>query len=185
MRVTQTGIPDVLMIEPDIYTDARGFFMETWNHEKYMREGIPAKFVQDNLSFSRKNVLRGLHYQFPKGQDKLVWVLEGEVLDVAVDIRKDSETFGGWVSVKLSSESRNQFFIPKGFAHGFYVLSETALLCYKCSDFYVPSSDRGIAWDDPDIGIVWPSGISLLSQKDKNLPKLKEISPEFLPWSTQ
>jgi dTDP-4-dehydrorhamnose 3,5-epimerase len=181
MNLIKTTIEDVLLIEPRVFEDPRGFFMETFHRERYAALGIREDFCQDNLSFSCKNTLRGLHYQYPHEQAKLVQVLRGEILDVAVDIRRGSPTFGRAVAAKLSERNRRQLFIPKGFAHGFCVLSEKALFSYKCSDFYAPDCDRGVLWSDAAIGIQWPVADPLLSEKDKRQLILKDISPEELP----
>jgi dTDP-4-dehydrorhamnose 3,5-epimerase len=181
MDIMKTKIAGVLVIVPKVFEDQRGFFMETFHSRRYEDAGIPGDFCQDNLSFSCKNTLRGLHYQFPREQGKLVQVLQGEILDVAVDIRRGSPTFGRWVGVTLSAHDRRQMFIPQGFAHGFCVLSETALFIYKCSDFYAPECDRGVLWSDPSLGIEWPVKAPLLSGKDERLPLLKDIPPEQLP----
>ena len=169
MNVIQTEIPDVLILEPKVFGDERGFFYESYN-ERVFREaiGVDAQFVQDNHSRSVKGVLRGLHYQLPPmAQAKLVRCVVGEVFDVAVDIRQNSPTFGKWVGVHLSAENKRQFWIPEGFAHGFLVLSESAEFLYKTTNYYAPEYDRGIAWNDPDINITWPcSEIPQLSGKD-------------------
>ncbi|MFA9398543.1 MAG: dTDP-4-dehydrorhamnose 3,5-epimerase [Clostridiaceae bacterium] len=169
-KIEEAPIKGVYVIEPQVFGDNRGYFMETYNKEEFSAAGLDMEFVQDNQSKSKKGVLRGLHFQknFPQG--KLVRVISGEVFDVAVDIRKNSETYGKWFGVKLSEENKKQFYIPKGFAHGFLVLSETAEFCYKCTEFYHPEDESGIAWNDPNIGIEWPTdGIDkiLLSEKDK------------------
>ena len=176
MKVVETSLPGVLIIEPKIFPDARGFFVETYNKDRYVNNGILPEFVQDNLSFSTRGVLRGLHYQNPHAQGKLVYVLQGEVWDVAVDIRRDSPQFGQWTAVTLSSENKKQFYIPPGFAHGFCVLSPTALFSYKCTDFYHPECDAGVRWDDPDIGIDWPlTGLQPeLAAKDAQAPNLRD-----------
>ena len=182
MKVIETELPDILVLEPRVFSDARGYFLETYSAERYRNAGLPDDFVQDNISFSSKGTLRGLHYQHPHGQAKLVQVLEGSVFDVAVDIRPDSPTFGRWHAVTLTAEKHNQMYIPTGFAHGFYVLSETALFSYKCSDYYVPETEGGIAWDDPDIGIRWPlSGEPTISEKDMKLGRLADLPAEKLP----
>lgn len=182
MNVTPTGIPDVLILEPKVFGDKRGFFMETWSRERYIEAGIGDEFVQDNVSSSSKGVLRGLHFQNPQGQGKLVQVLVGEVLDVAVDIRVGSPTFGKVVSTILSEDNRRQFYVPVGFAHGFCVLSETALFAYKCTDFYNQQTEGGILWNDPDLAIDWPVDAPSLSEKDLQLPRLKDIPKEQLPF---
>ena len=184
MKVKATELPGVMIIEPKVFGDARGFFMETWNQARYEELGLPAVFVQDNLSFSQKGVLRGLHFQNPNAQGKLVYVLQGEVFDVAVDIRLGSPTFGQSAGVLLSSENKRQFYIPEGFAHGFCVTSETALFAYKCTQMYQPQSEYGVSWDDPDLGIEWPIEKPLLSEKDKKYPRLKDIGVVVLPRQT-
>ncbi|UKA29887.1 dTDP-4-dehydrorhamnose 3,5-epimerase [Photobacterium damselae] len=170
MNVIETDIPDVKIIEPAVFGDERGFFMETWNQKKF-EELVTEKstsFVQDNHSKSKKGILRGLHYQTENTQGKLVRVVSGEVFDVAVDIRKDSPTFGKWVGVYLSAENKRQLWVPEGFAHGFYVISDEAEFVYKCTDYYNPKAEISIRWDDPNIGIEWPlSEKPLLSDKDK------------------
>jgi len=181
MNVKETKLPGVLVLEPDVFSDDRGFFLETWNSERYEKAGIKGSFVQDNISFSKKRVLRGLHFQYPQSQDKLVQVLSGEVVDVAVDIRKDSPTFGKWISEILSDVNHRQMYIPSGFAHGYCVTSETAVFSYKCTDFYNPGSEGGIIWNDPDINIDWPMEEPILSSKDIDYPRLKDIRPEKLP----
>ncbi|MDY7229549.1 dTDP-4-dehydrorhamnose 3,5-epimerase [Hyalangium rubrum] len=176
MKVTPTEIPGVLIIEPKVFGDDRGFFLETFNAKRYAEAGIPGPFVQDNYSRSVKGTLRGLHFQEPQPQGKLVQVVAGAVWDVAVDIRKGSPTFGKWVGVELSAENRRQFWVPPGFAHGFYVLSESADFQYKCTALYAPENDRGIRWDDPALAIAWPlsEGAPKLSAKDAAAPHLKD-----------
>ncbi len=181
MKIEATTLPDTFLIKPDIYGDQRGFFLESWNRERYAEQGIDVEFVQDNLSFSGQGILRGLHFQNPHGQGKLVQVLQGEVFDVAVDIRRGSPTFGQWVGVNLSSENRYQFFVPAGFAHGFCVLSKTALFSYKCTDNYHSEHECSIRWDDPDLGIDWPISDPQLSEKDKEGLPFRELSDEMLP----
>ncbi|ECW8873503.1 dTDP-4-dehydrorhamnose 3,5-epimerase [Salmonella enterica subsp. arizonae] len=179
MKVIKTDIPDVLIFEPKVFGDKRGFFMESFNQRVFDEAlGHKVEFVQDNHSKSSKGVLRGLHYQLPPyAQGKLVRCVVGEVFDVAVDIRKDSETFGKWVGVNLSADNKKQLWIPEGFAHGFYVLSETAELLYKTTNYYNLLSDRGIIWNDRSININWPiSGDILLSEKDMNHGTLTETS---------
>ena len=180
MKVTATENPDVLLIEPDVFRDPRGFFMETFHARKYRLQGLPETFVQDNHSRSTRGVLRGLHYQLEHPQGKLVRVVSGEVLDVAVDIRRGSPFFGNWAGAVLSDENLKQMYIPPGFAHGFCVLSERADVLYKCTDFYTPGDEYGIAWDDPDIGIEWPELDFVLSDKDRRYPSLK-VSGDRLP----
>jgi len=167
VNVTRTEVPGVLIIEPAIFHDARGFVFESYHARQYADAGIAARFVQDNHSRSGPNTLRGLHYQLLQPQGKLVRVIAGAVFDVAVDIRRGSCTFGRWVGVTLSAENRRQLYIPPGFAHGFYVVDGVAEVEYKCTDFYRPDDQRGIRWDDPTIGIAWPATHPILSDKDK------------------
>ncbi|MDQ4428546.1 dTDP-4-dehydrorhamnose 3,5-epimerase [Yokenella regensburgei] len=174
MNVIKTPLKDCVIIEPKVFGDSRGFFLEAWHKEKYEQAGITGNFVQDNRSRSSRNVLRGLHFQHTKPQGKLVSVISGEVYDVAVDLRPGSETFGQYVGVILSGEKNNQLYVPPGFAHGFCVLSEYADFHYKCTDFYDPSDEGGIIWNDPDIGIEWPVTSPLLSDKDIKLMTLAE-----------
>jgi dTDP-4-dehydrorhamnose 3,5-epimerase len=182
MKVIKTEIPGLLLLEPKVYEDNRGFFMESYQEDRYKDSGITESFVQDNLSFSQKNTLRGLHYQYPKhGQAKLVQVLQGAVYDVAVDIRQGSPAFGKWLGFELSESNKRQLFIPSGFAHGFLVLSETALFTYKCSELYSPVDEKGILYSDPVLGIQWPKGDYILSDKDLKYPRLGEIPTESLP----
>ncbi len=155
MNVHQTELDGVVVIEPNVFNDQRGYFFETYNQNRYQEIGIKSNFVQDNLSFSKRGTLRGLHYQHPHDQAKLVQVIQGEVFDVVVDIRRESPMFGKWIGQHLSDENKRQIFIPEGFAHGFCVLSETALFHYKCSDFYAPQCEGGIIWSDPDVAIDW------------------------------
>ncbi|GIU20304.1 dTDP-4-dehydrorhamnose 3,5-epimerase [Shewanella sp. MBTL60-007] len=171
MKVIDTRIPDVKIIEPSVFGDERGFFMETWNQKKFeeLVTGKPTQFVQDNHSKSKKGILRGLHYQTENTQGKLVRVVSGEVYDVAVDIRKGSSTFGQWVGEYLSADNKRQLWIPEGFAHGFYVTSEEAEFVYKCTNYYHPQSEVSIAWNDPDINISWPIDLfPTLSLKDQH-----------------
>jgi dTDP-4-dehydrorhamnose 3,5-epimerase len=181
MRVVPLEIPGLLLVEPDVLGDARGFFVETYNRARYAEAGIGAEFVQDNLSRSRRGVLRGLHFQHPHDQAKLVTVFDGEVFDVAVDIRVGSPTFGKHVAVALSGENKRQLYIPKGFAHGFCVVSETALFTYKVDDFWARDCEGGVLFDDPAIGIAWPAPAPLLSDKDKRYPRLSDVDPKRLP----
>lgn len=181
MKIVPTSLPDVIILEPDVFTDDRGFFMETYQKERYETYGITCGFAQDNISFSVKDTLRGLHYQYPNEQAKLVQVVQGEVFDVAVDIRKGSPTFGKWAGEILSGENRRQLYIPEGFAHGFCVTSPDALFVYKCSTYYSPENEHGILWSDPDIGIKWPVTSPLLSDKDKKYPCLKDMQEKQLP----
>lgn len=181
MKVVETDLPGCVVIEPAVFGDDRGFFFETWNAQRYGELGLPSKFVQSNVSSSSKGVLRGLHYQWPHPQGKLVGVLEGEVYDVAVDIRRGSPTFGKWAAVVLSAQNKRQFWIPEGFAHGFAVLSDRALFNYLCTDVYHREHDAGVRWNDADIGIDWPISEPLLSDKDMKAPFLKDIAQERLP----
>ncbi len=175
MKVTTTAIEDVLLIEPEIFSDSRGFFLETFHADRYADAGIINLFVQDNHSRSTKGVLRGLHFQKQYSQGKLIYVTHGTVFDVAVDIRKDSSTFGQWVGVTLSADEHLQFYIPPGFAHGFCVLSDQVDFHYKCTDYYHPEDEGCLRWDDPEIGIQWPLDKPILSTKDANAPSLKEL----------
>lgn len=181
MRTYALGLPGPLVIEPRVHGDARGYFLETWHATRYRGAGLPARFVQSNLSRSGPGVVRGLHYQYPEPQGKLVWVPQGRVFDVAVDIRPGSPTFGQWAGVELSSENHRQFYVPEGFAHGFCVLGDTALLSYLCTAEYHPEYDAVIAWDDPDIGIRWPVEAAVISDRDAAAPRLAEVPPERLP----
>ncbi len=180
MNVSTCNLAGVLIIEPKVFGDSRGFFLETWNRERYYEAGLRLDFVQDNVSLSRRGTLRGLHYQNPKPQGKLLQVLQGEVFDVAVDIRRSSPTFSQWHGVVLSAENKKQFFIPPGFAHAFLVLSETALFHYKCTDFYSPKDEMTLSWEDPEVGVQWPTREVLLSEKDKHGLKLRDIPVERL-----
>lgn len=180
MMIETTPLAGLLLIKPDVFGDERGFFQETWNLRRYTEAGLDRHFVQDNLSLSRKGILRGLHFQNPNPQGKLVYVLKGEVFDVAVDVRTDSPTFGQWYGVTLSEENHQQLFIPEGFAHGFCVTSETALFAYKCTSFYKPEAEFSLLWNDPDIGIDWPVKEPELSEKDRNASRLNELSRESL-----
>ena len=181
MKVVETSLPGCVVIEPAVFGDERGFFFETWNAERYGQHGLPTAFVQSNVSSSARGVLRGLHYQWPNPQGKLVSVLEGEVYDVAVDIRRGSPTFGQWAAVMLSAENKRQFWIPEGFAHGFAVVSERALFSYLCTAVYDKAADAGVRWDDPAIGIDWPVAEPQLSAKDAVAPLLADVAPERLP----
>jgi len=182
MKIEETTLPGVLLIKPDVFGDHRGYFQESWNKNKYAELGFNHDFVQDNLSFSKKGILRGLHFQNPQPQGKLVSALQGEVFDVAVDIRLGSPNFGQWYGVVLSAENHLQLYVPAGFAHGFCVLSETALFAYKCTEFYNPKTEFSLRYDDPDIGIAWPLDSELsLSPKDLNGQLLKDFPTEHLP----
>ena len=176
MKIVQTSLQDCLIIEPTVFGDKRGFFLETFHTSRYANlAGISLPFVQDNYSRSSKKVLRGLHFQKTKLQGKLVSVVRGEVYDVAVDIRKGSSTFGQWVGVILSEENKKQLWVPPGFAHGFVVLSEVADFQYKCTDYYDPSDEGSILWNDPDLAISWPVENPILSDKDINANKLADL----------
>lgn len=181
MNVIQTELPGVVIVEPKAFGDHRGFFMESYNYERYADAGITEQFVQDNVSFSSRGVLRGLHFQNPGAQGKLVHVLQGEVFDVAVDIRVGSPTFGKWVGVTLSGENKRQFYVPPDFAHGFVVTSDTALFAYKCTAYYSPATEGSVRWNDPKIGIDWPVDSPLLAAKDENAPFLKDMPEGKLP----
>lgn len=181
MEVISLEIPEVKLVKPRVFKDARGFFTQTYHYEQYREAGMDVRFVQDNWSRSTKGVLRGLHYQLRHAQDKLVSVIRGEVFDVAVDIRRGSPTFGKWVGAVLSEENHHQLFVPKGFAHGFCVLSDEVDFVYKCSNFYTPGDEYSIRWDDPKLGIQWPLQNVILAGKDKSAPFLKDVSVDHLP----
>jgi dTDP-4-dehydrorhamnose 3,5-epimerase len=181
MEVIPTPFPEVLLIKPKIYHDNRGFFYESHQQSKYKALGIESVFVQDNISFSKKGVLRGLHYQLEHAQDKLVHVIAGAVFDVVVDVRHGSPTFGQWMGQILSDENHLQLFVPKGFAHGFCVLSDQAHFVYKCSDYYNPTSEFGIIWNDPAVKVEWPIENPILSEKDALNPSLRNVSSKLLP----
>ena len=169
MNIIPAGLPGVLIIEPRVFGDSRGFFLESWNEKAFAEAGLPMHFVQDNHSLSGRGTLRGLHYQLQRTQGKLVRVVAGEVFDVAVDVRRSSPDFGKWVGVTLSAENKRMLWVPPGFAHGFYVTSEQAEFLYKCTEFYDPASERTLAWNDPEVGVQWPlvPGLEpLLSAKD-------------------
>ena len=171
------GIPDVMLVIPKYYSDERGYFLESFKESEFSANGINAKFVQDNVSFSTKGVLRGLHYQQkPKEQAKLISVISGEIFDVAVDIRKDSTTYGKWVSQILSEKNHKMLYIPEGFAHGFCTLSDTANVLYKVTNEYSPENERGIIWNDPNVSISWPIENLIISEKDKKLPILQKLT---------
>lgn len=181
MKVIATELPGVLLLEPKVFGDGRGFFLETWQATRYAEAGLPERFVQDNQSRSQRGVLRGLHHQLIQPQGKLVWVTRGAVFDVAVDIRQGSPHFGRWYGCVLDDVDHRQLYIPPGFAHGFCVLSAEADFFYKCTDYYHPQSERGIAWDDPDIGIAWPLSEVSLSGKDQQNRRLAAQAPADLP----
>jgi dTDP-4-dehydrorhamnose 3,5-epimerase len=181
VKFTQSTLPGVVIIDPDVHGDQRGFFLETWHERKYREGGIDARFVQDNLSRSGLHTLRGLHAQLHRPQGKLVRVVEGAVFDVAVDIRQGSPHFGRWVGLELSAADQRQLFVPEGFAHGFCVMTESAQFEYKCTDFYDPDDEIAIAWNDPDIGIQWPVDKPRLSPKDVAARCLREFAEHELP----
>lgn len=177
MKFVETSLAGVIRIEPTVHRDDRGFFMETWHSDCFAEHGISAEFVQDNVSSSSRGTLRGLHYQIKQAQGKLVRVVQGEVYDLAVDLRKSSPQYGQWVGEVLSAENKHQLWIPPGFGHGFLVLSETAEFAYKCTDYYAPESERSIRWNDPDIGIEWPlvgGEQPMLSSRDASAPLFKD-----------
>ncbi len=181
MKLIETGVPGLVVVEPVVYGDKRGFFMETWNSDRYGACGLPDRFVQSNISRSAAGVIRGLHYQYPCAQGKLVSVLEGRVFDVAVDIRSDSPTFRQWAGVELSASNHRQLYVPEGFAHGFCVLGDSALLSYLCTTPFNAECDAAIAWNDPDIGIEWPVESQSLSARDRKAPRLRDVPVECLP----
>lgn len=182
MKIIETTLPGLLILEPKVFEDKRGYFMESYQQDRYIDAGITTSFVQDNLSFSNKYTLRGLHYQYPKHcQAKLVQVIHGAIFDVAVDIRRGSPTFCQWLGVELSEANKRQLYIPPGFAHGFLVLSDTAIFTYKCSALYSPDDEKGILFSDPAFNISWPKVDYILSEKDMKSPCLKDIPEEYLP----
>jgi dTDP-4-dehydrorhamnose 3,5-epimerase len=183
MQVSAAPLEGLLVIETKLWRDARGAFVETYHQERYRDAGIGAAFVQDNFSWSQANVLRGLHYQLSRPQGKLVMVVEGRVFDVAVDIRKGSPTFGQWHGVELSAENGRQLYIPPGYAHGYCVLSDRAGFMYRCTDYYNPSDERGIRWNDPQLAIDWPAVNPLVSQKDQAYKTLAEMQGELPQWT--
>jgi dTDP-4-dehydrorhamnose 3,5-epimerase len=180
VNVIKCDLEGLLIIEPDVFGDHRGFFVEAWNRQRYREAGIADDFVQDNFSLSRRGTLRGLHFQKPHPQGKLVSVWQGGVFDVAVDIRRNSPTFGRWLGLNLTAESKRQFYISPGFAHGFAVLSETALFHYKCTEPYSPKDEVGFRWNDPAIGINWPVETPTLSQRDAQAPLLRDLPVDRL-----
>ncbi len=181
MKLLETGLPGLVIIEPVVHGDQRGYFKELWHAGRFRADGLPDRFVQSNVSRSGPGVLRGLHYQYPQPQGKLVSVLEGRVFDVAVDIRSDSPTFRQWAGVELSAENHRQLYIPEGFAHGFCVLGDCALMNYLCTAEYSAQHESTIAWNDPDIGIQWPLQDAKLSSRDSAAKRLRDIAPEDLP----
>ena len=181
MEVKQIELPGVLLLQPRMFRDGRGAFLESWHNERYTALGIPGPFLQDNVSRSVKGVLRGLHFQHPNDQGKLVQVLQGEVFDVAVDVRKASPTFGQWAGATLSADNAHQLWIPEGFAHGFCVTSKEAVFAYKCTEYYHRPSEQAVSWNDPDIGIEWPIKKPSLSDRDFKAPHLKDLDEGLLP----
>ena len=181
MRVLETGLPGVVIVEPEVHGDHRGFFMESWKASRYRANGLPDRFVQSNVSRSGAGVLRGLHFQHPRHQGKLVWALEGRIFDVAVDIRVGSPHFGQWAGAELSAENHRQLYVPEGFAHGFCVLGDTAMIAYLCTAEYCREYDRVIAWNDPAIGIRWPLEDARLSARDAAAPRLEAFDADQLP----
>ena len=175
MQVEQTELEGVLLVKPTVHGDERGFFIETYHAEKFSQAGLPTHFVQDNHSRSSKGILRGLHFQFPSWQGKLIRVVQGEIFDVAVDVRRESATFGRWYGLHLSEENKYQLYVPEGFAHGFCVTSDMADVVYKCTGKYVPSEDFSLSWNDPEIGIQWPISDPQLSEKDQNAMSLADL----------
>ncbi|HKK46722.1 MAG TPA: dTDP-4-dehydrorhamnose 3,5-epimerase [Balneolaceae bacterium] len=180
IEITETRIPDVLLLKPKVFRDDRGLFLETYREEHLAAKDIDVHFVQDNLSKSQKGTVRGLHYQIEHPQDKLIMVMQGAILDVAVDLRQSSPAFGQFTAMELSARNKYQLFIPKGFAHGFSVLSDEALVYYKCSDYYHPEGERGLLWNDPSLGIDWKVTDAVISDKDQHQPRLKEIPKKDL-----
>jgi dTDP-4-dehydrorhamnose 3,5-epimerase len=181
INVSDTSLPGVVIVESRVFDDARGFFMESFNARDFAEAGLPTHFVQDNHSRSTRGVLRGLHYQHPSWQGKLVRALVGTIFDVAVDIRRESAHFGQWFGIELSAENKKQLYVPPGFAHGFCVLSDVAEMSYKCTALYEPKEDAGVLWNDPDIGIEWPIQDPLLSPKDEAAPRLQDLPPLAVP----
>jgi dTDP-4-dehydrorhamnose 3,5-epimerase len=181
MKGKRNGDLELIVVEPRVFSDNRGHFLELFQAERYLEQGIPDRFVQDNLSYSTRGVVRGLHYQLGRPQGKLVGVVQGAVFDVAVDIRYGSPTFGRYMGIVISSENYRQVYIPEGFAHGFCVLTESAMVLYKCTDYYLPGEERGIRWDDPVLNIAWPIPVPILSEKDRNYPLLRDMAVDQLP----
>jgi dTDP-4-dehydrorhamnose 3,5-epimerase len=181
MKITRTDFDGLLIVEPTVYKDSRGHFVETWKESCYKSVGLSKRMVQDNLSWSRRGVLRGLHFQHPRPQEKLVHVLAGEVFDVVVDVRQGSPTFGKWFATRLSDQNKCQLYIPAGLAHGFCVLSDAALVAYKCTEEYCRDTERSLAWNDPRIAIDWPIKEPILSSKDQLAPLLEDIPSDHLP----
>ena len=181
MKLIPTALPEVFIIEPRVFGDERGYFFESWHSARHEAAGLPSAYVQDNLSYSEKGVIRGLHFQNPHAQGKLLSVLRGEVFDVAVDVRRGSPRFAQWAGARLSAENKHQLYVPPGFAHGFCVVSDCAIVQYKCTEYYQPQAEQSLRWDDPRIGIDWPVETPILSEKDRRAPTLDEIDPDRLP----
>jgi len=181
MKTFETTLPGVTVIEPAVFGDARGYFFESFNRDRFAAAGLPTEFVQANSSRSARGVLRGLHHQWPKPQGKLVWVLEGNVFDVAVDARRSSAHFGRWFGAELSAENHRMMYVPPGFLHGFVVLSEYATFSYLCTELYDRSCEGSVVWNDPDIGIEWPIAAPLLADKDRQAPRLADVAAHLLP----
>ena len=182
MSFVPTQIPGVILIEPQVHGDERGFFLETWHALRYREAGIAESFVQDNHSYSRRGILRGMHAQSPHPQGKLVRVIEGEIFDVAVDVRLGSPSYGRWVGFALSAKNFRQLYVPPGLVHGFCVTSEVAQVEYKCSEFYRPEAEFSVAWDDPELAIDWPIRDPILSDKDRRAPRLRDVQHRLIPW---
>jgi dTDP-4-dehydrorhamnose 3,5-epimerase len=181
VKIIETELPGVVLIEPRVFGDDRGFFLETWSRSQYVELGLPGEFVQDNVSLSVPGVIRGLHFQHPSAQGKLVMALRGEIFDVAVDIRRGSPTYGRWTGATLSGATLRQMYVPPGFAHGFAVVGEAALVSYKCTAAYNPRHESSIRWDDPDLGIAWPVAEPIVSAKDRAAPRLRDVAADRLP----
>jgi dTDP-4-dehydrorhamnose 3,5-epimerase len=181
MKVVDASLPGVKVIHPSRFEDARGWFEEIWNAERYRQAGLEARFVQGNVSYSTLGVLRGLHFQWPRAQGKLITVLSGAIFDAVVDVRPTSSTFGNWYGIELSAENRLQLWVPEGYAHGFLALADRVLVHYHCTAAYDAASDRALAWDDPDVGIAWPSPPVLVSDKDRAAPRLRDHERAALP----
>jgi dTDP-4-dehydrorhamnose 3,5-epimerase len=184
MKIIPVDLPEIVLIEPKIFEDRRGYFLETYQTQRYSNHGIAVTFVQDNLSFSHRGVVRGLHYQLQKPQGKLVMVLQGEIIDLVLDIRLGSPTFGKWSKNTLSAENHRQLYVPPGFSHGFAVTSETATVLYKVTDYYCPGDEYGILWNDAALGIDWPFTEAILSDKDAQFPSLQDVPEALLPQMT-
>ena len=182
MSFVATEIPGVVLVEPRVHGDERGFFLETWHVERYREAGIAAAFVQDNHYYSRRGILRGLHGQSPHAQGKLMRVIEGEIWDVAVDVRRGSPSYGRWVGFQLSAKNFRQLYVPPGLVHGFCVTSEVAQVEYKCTDFYYPEAEFGVAWNDPELAIEWPLRDPILSEKDKSAPRLRDVQQRLIDY---